>query len=71
MCSCGLRPNAYGLFSRGFRNRLMQEESGALRARVELRPEWEMDNFSCSHCCLQLGDFGQGRVDADNTGASR
>jgi hypothetical protein len=27
-------------------------------ARGELRPEWEMDNFSGSHRCLQLGDFG-------------
>jgi hypothetical protein len=69
----GLRPRAclHGLFLGRLGNRLRREESRKLRARGELRSEWEIDNVSDSHCCLQLGDSGQGRVGASNTSASR
>jgi len=30
--------------------------------RTQLRPQWEMDNFFCSHRCTSYVHFGQGRV---------
>jgi hypothetical protein len=36
---------------RGFRNRLGRDEIRKLRTGGELRVKWEMDNFSCNHCC--------------------
>ena len=40
-------------------------------SRGKLRPEWEMDNFFCSHCCTSDVHFGQGRVGVTSTDASR
>src|ERR1700722_6209586 len=51
--------------------RLRREESRKLPMRGELRPEWEIDNVSCSHCCTSDVHFGQGRVGVTSTGASR
>ena len=52
----GLRPRAclHGLFLGRLGNRLRREESRKLRARGELRSEWEIDNFSCSHRCTSV-----------------
>ena len=53
------------IFSEGEIQRPAQVGSGRKQqARGELRPKWEMDNFSCSHRCLPRGDGGQGRVGA-------
>ncbi len=38
---------------RGFRDRLRWDKSRGIRTPGKLRPEWEMDNFLCSHRCLQ------------------
>jgi hypothetical protein len=38
---------------------------------LELRPIRQMDKFCGSHCCTSDVHFGQGRVGADNTCASR
>jgi hypothetical protein len=37
---------------RGFGNRLRRVSSRKQRTQGELRPQWEMDKFSCSHRCL-------------------
>ncbi len=42
-----------GRLWRGFIGRLGKEPSRRHAARGKLRPEREMDNFSCSHRCLQ------------------
>ena len=36
---------------RRFRNRLRRGKSRGIKAPGKLRPEWEMDNFFCSHRC--------------------
>jgi hypothetical protein len=52
----------HGLYLRRFPNRRRREESKALRARGELRGEWEMDNFSCSHCCTSGATLVRGAL---------
>jgi hypothetical protein len=37
---------------RGFRDRLRWDKSRGIGMPGKLRPEWEMDNFFCSHRCL-------------------
>ncbi len=43
---------------------LKRDCSRKRRARAPLRPQWETDNFCCSHCCTSDVHFGQGRVGA-------
>jgi len=53
---------AYDVYLRGFRDRLRKEESRALLARGELRLRWEIDNFSCSHCCTSGATLVRGAL---------
>src|SRR2546429_8578792 len=56
---------------RRFSHRLRWEKQPGDWAAVKLRPESEMDNFSCSHRCTLTVRLWLGRVGASNTGASR
>jgi hypothetical protein len=47
---------------RRLRIRLRREESRKLPARGELRPKWEMDNVSCSHCCTSGATLVRGAL---------
>jgi hypothetical protein len=57
-------PVACDLNLGGFPDRLRRYSSRKQWGRGELRPEWEMDNFACSHCCTSGASFSlpQGEV---------
>src|ERR1700686_1808926 len=66
-----IRVSVFWLYGGGFAKGSGGMRNGKLRECGELRPKWEIDNFFCSHCRTSSVHFGQGRVGARNTRASR
>ena len=66
-----IRVSVFWLYGGDFATGSGVMRNGKLRECGELRPKWEIDNFFCSHCRTSSVHFGQGRVGARNTRASR